>query len=98
MDRQPPHDIQADRDVDEVHWTPSAMHDQQSKHAAAMTAIMCAITTSLDAATSFAVVAQQAQHILSHDALVILLPHTESRTGADSAWVVAFCAQLAVEP
>src|SRR6476469_293633 len=98
MDRQSPHRILADRDVDEVRRTPSAMHDQQSKRAAAMTAIMRAITASLDVSTSFAVVAQQAQHILSHDALAILLPHTASITGECCAWVVAFCNPPAVEP
>lgn len=98
---RPPHRTQSNMDVDKAHLTPPTPDDQHAKRAVALTQITRAIAASLDVATSFAVIAQQAQHILSHDALAILLPNTEPATEFNTreggAWLVAFCYPPAVE-
>lgn len=91
---------QADRNLDKSCLTPSLPDDAQAQCAAALAAITRAITASLDVATSFAVVAQQAQHILAHDVLVVLLPQAAldpaSNPVEDDTWGIAFCYPAAI--
>ncbi len=98
MRKRPSQRLQAKLDVDKPHLTPPTPDDPRAKRVTALAEITRAITASLDVATNFAVIAQQAQHILAHDALAVLLPYTEPDTEGASACVIAFCYPPVVEP
>ena len=101
MHKRPPHRSQVAKNVDKPHLKLPTPDDSQAKRAAALAEITRAITASLDVAMSFAVIAQQAQHILAHDTLAVLLPRTAPDTGSDTGggrkWVVAFCYPPTIE-
>ena len=63
---------------------------------AALAAIMQAIAASLDVARIFSIIAEQAGHVLAHEALVVLLAPSASDAAADGALAVAFAHPPAV--
>src|SRR4051812_38953425 len=78
-------------DVDTIERTAN------KSRAIALAAITRAIAASLDVTRIFSVVAQQAQHILNHHALALLLLHPGRDAAAAPSLFVAFCHPPSVE-
>ena len=93
-----PHRNQAEQAVAKTQLTLPMPDDSQAKRTAALAEITRTLTASLDVATSFAMIDRQAQHILAHDGLAVLLPATEPDTTNERKWCVAFCYPPGIAP